>query len=70
MKKYAALLLAALLALAPAPFGGRALADTAGTSASESSGDAGAEADAVASEEELARNKRAASAKLRVFEKV
>ena len=57
MKKYAALLLAALLALAPAPFGGRALADTAGTSAAESSGDAGAEADAVASEEELSSRK-------------
>ena len=57
MKKYAALLLAALLALAPAPFGGRALADTAGTSATESSGDAGAEADAVASEEELSSRK-------------
>ncbi|MBO6267874.1 MAG: hypothetical protein J6N19_01855, partial [Clostridium sp.] len=54
---YAALLLAALLALAPAPFGGRALADTAGTSAAESSGDAGAEADAVASEEELSSRK-------------
>ena len=57
MKKYAALLLAALLALAPAPFGGLALADTAGTSAAESSGDAGAEADAVASEEELSSRK-------------
>jgi len=57
MKKYAALLLAALLALAPAPFGGRALADTAGTSAAGSSGDAGAEADAVASEEELSSRK-------------
>ena len=57
MKKYMALVLAALLALAPAPFGGRALADTAGTSAAESSGDAGAEADAVASEEELSSRK-------------
>lgn len=57
MKKYAALLLAALLALAPAPFGGRALADTAGTSAAESSGEDSAEADAVASEEELSSRK-------------
>ena len=61
MKKYAALLLAALLALAPAPFGGLALADTAGTSAAESSGDAGAEADAVASEEELSSRKEVGS---------
>ncbi len=57
MKKYAALLLAALLALAPAPFGGRALADTAGTSAAGSSGEDSAEADAVASEEELSSRK-------------
>lgn len=57
MKKYTVLLLAALLALAPAPFGGRALADTAGTSAAESSGDADAGADAVASEEELSSRK-------------
>ena len=57
MKKYAALLLAALLALAPAPFGGLALADTAGTSAAESSGEDSAEADAVASEEELSSRK-------------
>ena len=57
MKKYMALVLAALLALAPAPFGGRALADTAGTSAAESSGEDSAEADAVASEEELSSRK-------------
>ena len=57
MKKYTVLLLAALLALAPAPFGGRALADSAGISAAESSGDADAGADAVASEEELSSRK-------------
>ena len=57
MKRYTALLIAAVLALAPAPFGGRVLADTAGTGAAESSADAGAETEAVASEEELSSRK-------------
>ncbi|MBP3215643.1 MAG: hypothetical protein J6M58_05365 [Clostridium sp.] len=57
MKRYTALLIAAVLALAPAPFGGRVLADTSGTGAAESSADAGAETEAVASEEELSSRK-------------
>lgn len=59
MKKYMALVLAALLALAPAPRGIRVLADTAASSeeTSEASADSAAEQEEVASGEELSSRK-------------